>query len=74
MNKKNKKKISKTSNDLKPNININNNSASIRKSKDKSKDKEKIETPELISAKNILSEILTIKFINKIYFYFQRFV
>ena len=58
MHKNIEKKISKTSNDLKPNININNNSASIRKSKDKSKDKEKIETPELISAKNILSEIL----------------
>ena len=74
MHKNIEKKISKTNSDLKPNINIINNSISVRKSKDKSKDKEKIETPELISAKNILSEILTIKFINKRYFYFQRFV
>ena len=58
MHKNIEKKISKTNSDLKQNINIINNSISVRKSKDKSKDKEKIETPELISTKKIINEIL----------------
>ena len=63
MHKNIQKKISKRKNYSMPNIdiNINNNSSISKKSKDKIKEKEKfeiIETPELITIKTILSEIL----------------